>query len=249
MRIPDKNFLGKRKTVNRGISQDEEVWHFRSAWNVAALNCLAPQYEPILTAYSAYIDDHADALRAVNRRIDEDYTENSDTRRDGMLAREQQMTAVYNFFALPPARARFCRAALDISNRALIAPPTDPTEFARDNFALFEEPFELFFEEYETYQEASASWDAKWGDRFGATQPGWVAVQRAMAERTPVPSVESDPAATLATPGAASQTVTDPETGGRVPVIPVPENVVSQPVVEPVAKEKLEEEAAANEPD
>ena len=249
MEIPGKNFLGRRQTINRGISTDEQVWHFRSAMNVAALNCTAPQYEPILAAYSAYIADHADELRAISERIDKEYRKDADTRREGIIAREEQMTSVYNFFALPPARTRFCRAALDIANRALAAPVEDPVEFAKDNFALLEEPFEQFFEEYEAYQDASSQWDAKWGERFGETQPGWVAAQEARARRDSIPAVGiGDPSTTLAEPGAPVQTVTDPDTGAQVPIIPLPDNVVSQPVVEPVARERLEDENAAAAP-
>ena len=238
MEIPGKTLLGKRETVNRGISEDERVWHFRSAWNVAALNCTAAQYEPVLTAYSTYIRDHARALRQVNDRIDAEYRQEASTRREAIVAREGQMTSVYNFFALPPARARFCRAALDISTRHNIAPPEDPIAFAKDNFALFEEPFELFFEEYEQYQQMSARWDDQYGERYGASQPGWVAVQEARAQGAEVPSVDSDPEATLATPTAEAGLVTDPDTGAEVPVVPVQENFVSQPITQPIATEE-----------
>ncbi len=237
MEIPGKNAFGQRETINRGISLDEQVWHFRSGWNVAALNCTAPQYEPILTAYSAYISDHAKALRAVNDRIDAEYRSEADTRREGIIAREMQMTSVYNFFALPPARARFCRAALEISNRYNAAPPEDPIAFARNNFALLEEPFELFFEEYAEYQRTSAAWDAKWGDMFGPSQPGWVAVQAARANGVPIPTVTSDPATVVSSPSVQAGSVNDPDTGVAVPVVPVPENTVSQPVTQPVARE------------
>ena len=237
MVIPGKNAMGQRETINLGISDDEKVWHFRSGWNVAALNCTAAQYDPILTAYSAFIKDYGKALGAVNDRIDSVYRAREGARRAGILAREEQMTAVYNFFALPPARARFCRAALDISNRYNIAPPQDAIAFAMDNFALLEEPFELFFQEYEQYQRDSAAWDAKWGDMFGPSQPGWVAVQAARASGVTIPTVESDPASTLAQPTVTAGAVTDPETGVAVPVVPVQENTVSQPVVEPVASE------------
>ena len=61
---------------------------------------------------------------------------------------------------------------------ALAAPPTDPLAFARANFDSLLVPFETFFDEYEAYQRASAEWDAKWGALYGASQPGWVAVQQ-----------------------------------------------------------------------
>ncbi|MAY19179.1 MAG: hypothetical protein CL955_00980 [Erythrobacteraceae bacterium] len=237
MQIPGKNLLGQRQTINRGISEDEKVWHFRSAWNVAALNCTTAQYEPILTGYSAYIKDHATALRRVNDRIDAEYRREAASRRDGIMAREAQMTAVYNFFALPPARARFCRAALDIANRHNLAPPSDPIAFAKDNFDLIEEPFELFFEEYEQYQRSSAQWDARYGERYGASQPGWVAVQEARANGVVIPTVTSDPTMVVTSAGPAGA-VTDPETGVAVPVVPVQENVISQPITQPVPSDE-----------
>jgi hypothetical protein len=162
------------------------------------------------------------SLKALNDRIEQSYTSRFKVRRDAMVARDGYTTQVYNFFAEPAARAGFCRAALDMANRALAAPPTDPLAFARANFDGLLMPFDQFFTEYEAYQEASSAWDAKWGPQFGASQPGWVAVQQARASGIPVPS-------------APVQTVVDPVTGLPVPVIPVNEGVVSQPVVEPIA--------------
>jgi hypothetical protein len=147
-----------------------------------------------------------------------------------MVARDGYTTQVYNFFALPAARGGFCRAALDISNRALAAPPTDPLVFARDNFEGLLMPFDQFFNEYEVYEQASGEWDAKWGVLFGPSQPGWVAVQQARASGMPEPGLTS-----LLGQGAGVQAVIDPDTGVAVPVVPVTEGVISQPVVEPIA--------------
>jgi hypothetical protein len=108
-----------------------------------------------------------------------------------------------------------------MSNRALAERPSDPLAFARANFDGLMVPFEEFFREYEAYQQASAEWDAKWGALYGASQPGWVAVQEARSSGVQVPDM-------------AVQTVVDPETGVAVPVIPVTEGVTSQPVVQPI---------------
>lgn len=237
MDIPDIGASGQRETINLGVSDDERVWHFRSAWNVAALNCTAPQYQPVLTAYSAYISDHARGLKAVNDRIEREYRREMGARRAGILAREEHMTAVYNYFALPPARAGFCRAALDVSNRYLAAPPSDPVAFANENFNVLETPFETFFSDYERYERLSANWDAKYGERYGASQPGWVAVQEARRNGVPVPSAEGDPSSTLAEPTSVAGAVADQQTGADVPVVPVQENVVSQPVTQPIASD------------
>jgi hypothetical protein len=66
-----------------------------------------------------------------------------------------------------------------------------------------------------------------------------VAVQQARANGEETPT-----AMTLAA-GAATQTVIDPETGSAVPVIPVQEGFVSQPVVEPMAQPQPKPEPAA----
>ena len=42
MTIPPIGLDGVRVTPNRGLSRDEQIWHFRSALNVAALNCQGP---------------------------------------------------------------------------------------------------------------------------------------------------------------------------------------------------------------
>lgn len=229
MTIPARGPDGRRITVNANLSDDQLVWNLRSAWNVAALNCLSPEYEPILDGYRAFLTGNARKLTQVNDRIEKSYATRFRVKRDAIVARDGYTTQVYNFFALPAARSGFCRAALDLSNRALAAPPTDPLAFAQANFDGLLVPFDQFFVEYEAYQRASAEWDAKWGALYGPSQPGWVVVNEARLSGAPVPSVTSLVGQT------AKQTVIDPETGVAVPVIPVTEGVISQPVVEPIA--------------
>lgn len=224
MNVPARGPDGRRLTVNSNLSDDQLVWNLRSAWNVAALNCLAPEYEPILEGYRTFLTRNVKALKAVNDRIEKSYTSRIRVRRDAMIARDGYTTQVYNFFAEPAVRSGFCRAALDMANRAALAPPTDPLTFARANFDGLLAPFDEFFDAYEDYQRASSAWDAQWGERYGASQPGWVAVQQARASGVPVQ-------------GPAVQTVIDPQSGLPVPVIPVNEGVISQPVVEPIASE------------
>ncbi len=239
MKIPPLGPDGRRITVNSNLSDDRLVWHLRSAWNVAALNCLAPEFDPILQGYRAFLANNVRGLRAVNTRIEKTYTDRFRVRRDAVVARDAETTQVYNFFANPAARGGFCLAALDVANRYLAAPKTLPLPFAQANFATMLAPHEDFFNQYEAYQRASAEWDAKYGERYGSSQPGWVAVQQARANGEDVPTYTSLAAA------AVSQTVVDPETGAAVPVVPVQEGFVSQPVVEPLAKPKSEPAAPA----
>jgi hypothetical protein len=228
MDIPPRGPDGRRVTVNSGLSDDNLVWHLRSAWNVAALNCLAPEYQPILDGYRAFLANNSRPLKAVYDRIERDYARRFKTRREAMVARDGLNTQVYNFFALPAAREGFCRAALDMAKRALAAPPKDPLAFARANFDGLLVPFETFFDEYEAYQRAAAEWDAKWGPIYGPSQPGWVAVQEARARGVPVPGVGDA--------GGAAPSVTDPLTGPPVP-LPMHEGVTAQPVVQPLPEQ------------
>lgn len=240
MNIPSLGADGRRLTVNRGLSDDELVWHFRSGWNVAALNCSTAQFDPITDGYSLYIKKYARPLKRINDRIDKVYRSQAGSRRAAIMAREDKMTGVYNFFALPPARGAFCRETLDISNRFLAAPDVDPAEFARDNFVQLERAFEIFFNDYAAYQQKSASWDAEYGAQYGPSQPGWVAVQNARSRGVEVPTVgtgTADPGATLSTPTATSGFVAEPQTGTQVPVIPADTRFVSQPVSQPLPTE------------
>ena len=231
MAIPPMGIDGQRLTVNRGLSEDEKVWHFRSAWNVAALNCTAPQYQPITDAYGNFINNHSRVLGRVNSRIDKTYQSNHRTKREAIRAREEKMTSVYNFFALPPARTEFCLAALNLATYVASIPDYDPIELATNNFTLLEAPFDNFFSKYEEYQRESAAWDAQYGARYGMSQPGYVAVHGSQA----APQVGmGDPASFTSQPTTPAGTVTDSETGARIPVVPVPEGEESVPIIQPI---------------
>lgn len=223
MDIPRRDASGLRRTVNTSLTDDEVVWHFRSGWNVAALNCSSAQYQPVVDAYGNYIKKHARPLKRVNDRIDQVYRQQQGSRRAGIKAREAKMTMVYNFFALPPARTELCRNALDIASRSAMNPSQDPIAFAKDNFHLLTSPFENFFNAYEQYEQASAAWDAQYGDRYGASQPGYIAVLEARygGKGLPPSSMTASypkPTAAPATPGSGS--------------------AVATPVVQPVANDE-----------
>ncbi|MEG3598060.1 MAG: hypothetical protein VX357_07420, partial [Pseudomonadota bacterium] len=163
--------------------------------------------------------------------IDAEYRKEYGARRTAIQARESQMTMVYNYFALPPARADFCRTALGVSQQYLASQQVDPLAFALANFSALEGPFERFFVAYEQYERESAAWDARYGERYGASQPGYVAVKNARGYQTPQPG--SDPASLSATPLQETKVI-DPDTGAQIPVAPVDETRSSVPVVQPI---------------
>lgn len=239
MDVPQIGPDGRRITVLSSISDDERLWYFRSAWNVAALNCTGPTYQPILDGYATFLKANARPLKSVNTRIDASYRKEYSVARDAIKAREKTMTTVYNYFALPPARAAFCQSALAVAAQAAATPKYDPAVFAQTNLPAFETPFANFFTAYEQYQRDSLAWDTQYGARYGASQPGYVAVQAANARKTLViPQAGiTNPANTTATPVTVAGTVTDQETGAQIPVIPVTPAQTSVPVVQPVAKD------------
>lgn len=236
MEIPRVGPDGVRMTPNVGITDDQKVWYFRSAWNVAALNCLGPVNQPTLDGYSKFIKTHAKQLKSANDRIDAAYAKTAATKRDAIKQREAKMTLVYNFFALPAARGEFCQAALDVANRYNAGGVSDGAAFALANFAVLQQPFENFFRAYEQYQQASAAWDARYGATYGASQPGYVAVQRTRAAAIPAPGT-SAPAQLTIDPNVRQTTVTDQATGAQIPVVPVDTTRQSTPVVQPIPTE------------
>jgi hypothetical protein len=226
MAIPLQGPDGKRQTVNSNLNEDETLWHLRSAWNVAALNCLEPEYQPILDGYGAFLKQNARKLTATNTALDQQYRREYKNRSEATKAREALMTQVYNYFAFPPTRPGLCATGLAVANEYQATPPEDLAAFATSGLQRFESVFAQFFEEYEQYQLASAQWDMKYGARYGASQPGYVAVHGVAGP-------------TIATTLPASNTgvvgqVLDPETGARIPLLAPAENTVSTPIVQPV---------------
>jgi hypothetical protein len=215
-------------TLNKGLNDDETLWHLRSGWNVAALNCVEASQEPILEGYGAFLKKYERKLRATNTALDAQYRKELGSRAEGVKGREVVSTQVYNYFALPGARSGFCDTALAMSNEFLASPPDDPQAFAATHLPRLEAVFERFFDEYDKYRVDSAAWDARYGAMYGASQPGYVAVHGLT-----VPSVGST-LAEAGTPQLAGE-VTDPETGAVIPIIPAPQETIATPVVQPVA--------------
>jgi hypothetical protein len=230
MDIPPIGPDGQRMTINKGLDENETLWHFRSSWNVAALNCLDPEHQPILETYGAFLRKYQRKLTQTNTALDAQFRREYGSRNEAVRAREAFMTQVYNYFALPPARADFCNVMLGIANEYAAAPPDDPMPFAASSLARIDAVFERFFRAYEQYLADAAAWDARYGAMYGASQPGYVAVHGLAT-----PSVGASLTASVPAP---VEEVVDPETGARIPVIPAPETTVSTPVVQPVPSEQ-----------
>jgi hypothetical protein len=162
MFIPQVGIDGMRRTVNFGLSTDQTTWNFRSAFNVAALNCLEPEYVDILPAYASMLDRHKAKLRKTSDSLLAAYRTQHGA--SGYRnAFDGYMTQVYNYFALPPTHSGFCQVALQIARESLLVQPDQLDTFAIGALARFEGVFEGFFRSYDQYRVSLASWDAEYG--------------------------------------------------------------------------------------
>ena len=164
--IPQRDALGNRQTINTGITSTETLWNLRSAWNVAALNCLSGRYQAIGEGYRLLLENHESALSAANTELDAQFRR--DFGGNFKRTRDSHSTRVYNYFALPPARTYFCEALLDTANRYQAAPPEDISSFAAAELAQIERAFDRFYGEFEQYQSDVVTWDNVYGPQYGA---------------------------------------------------------------------------------
>lgn len=163
MTIPPLGVDGVRQTVNAHLTPNQTLWNFRSAYNVAALNCLRPEHGEIVIGYRAFLKKHARALTAANRGVDAEFKGKYGAR--FIAPREAYMTQVYNYFANPLTLRAFCDATVTMTRSLAIVPSTDLTSFSQAELPKIEQVFEGFFRAYEQYRADAANWDAKYAPR------------------------------------------------------------------------------------
>ncbi len=216
MPVPPIDAYGVRQTVNANLTSAQTVWNFRSAMNVAALNCLRPGDEPILDAYKDLLKSFARPLSATNRALDDEFRKKYGSAFHSV--RDQYMTQVYNYFALPPVLGDFCDEALQISQTYLQARPDNLDVFAASALPQLEARFVHFFGDYERWRTEVAAWDAQYGDRYGYIYPAYVEAHSNPAPETPAIQIAGLP---VSATGAA--------------VIDAPAQPASGPVVQPTS--------------
>lgn len=185
--IPAKLPSGVRQTVNAFITPAQTTWNLRSAFNVAALNCIKPGYESILTNYQTFLTRFRAPLAEANRAVTREFAARYG--RQGRANEDAYLTRVYNYFALPPVSDAFCDRALAVSGQAVLVAPGELNNFAATALPSMEGVFEAFFVSYEQYQQDLAAWEAKY-DAHASIDP--YALQRAVAA-TPPPVFRAEP--------------------------------------------------------
>lgn len=164
--VPPLGLNGQRMTVNTGITPAQTLWNLRSAYNVAALNCLNPEHGDILVGYKKFLTSNKKALATANKTVDSEYRKRFGT--NWIRPREAYMTQVYNYFAYPATVAKFCDAALVMARESMAVKPADLPHFAERNLAFLDSVFHQFFLAYEKYQADAAAWDAKYALKSAA---------------------------------------------------------------------------------
>ncbi len=158
--IPPVGRDGLRETINARITPAQTTWNFRSAYNVAALNCRDPKYNDVLAGYRSFLRIHARGLAAANRAVDGLFRSRFGAR--FVHPREAYMTQVYNFYSFPPTQPQFCDAALAMSLEGRTVTPARLAAFAAAQLPRLDSVFENFFRSYEQYRIDVAAWDAKY---------------------------------------------------------------------------------------
>jgi len=161
MPIPAVQFDGVRHTVNYALTPAQTTWNMRSALNVAALNCLEPEYDPILQGYKALLKNQARGLSAANKTLESEFRQKYGAGFRDVL--DGYMTQVYNYFALPPARKALCDTSLAVAQESLLVAPADLDSFAARSLPRIEAVYEDFFRAYEQFRLDVARWDAAYG--------------------------------------------------------------------------------------
>jgi hypothetical protein len=164
MTIPPVGLDGVRVTPNRGLSRDEQIWHFRSALNVAALNCQGPIWGQIATEYNKFIVIHKAILSKTSKAVDREYVARYPGQ-NGLRVRDTRMTDLYNYFALPPVRAQYCDMALRKVTEANTVPTDALPEYAIGGLADIDGVFVNFYDAYVKYERDLADWNMKYAPK------------------------------------------------------------------------------------
>ncbi|MBO9376572.1 SPOR domain-containing protein [Sphingomonas histidinilytica] len=150
-RLPDGDGNGGYRTVNAGVSDTEAVWHLRSALNVAALSCDRTGKTGITANYNKMLGHQRKALAAAYKA--------EGARFGSASATDAHVTQVYNFFAQPPAQARFCAVATGVAAEAAALPAEKLPGFAPGALDRLAAPFSEFYDAYARYKVELAAWE------------------------------------------------------------------------------------------
>lgn len=181
---------GRYQTINRNLGPQQTAWHVRAALNVAAIGCRSMADASLTTAYNSLLATQRASLAKDNVAVQAIYRT-----RFGKAWQDQHdayMTRLYNFFAMPVAKAAFCQAADRVAPQAASVPAGSFETFAQTALPELEAPFIAVFQRVADYQVQVAAWDARYGAGAGAS-PMLLASSAATAPASAVTLALPDP--------------------------------------------------------
>jgi hypothetical protein len=142
--MPSADAQGRYATINSGLGDKEAIWHLRAALNVAALSC---RNQAITDHYNQLLRSHKAVFAAAYA---------GETARLHGSALDQHQTRLYNFFAQPPAKIAFCRAADSEAGQAATVSSADFPAYAAKALDRLEAPVIAYY----GYRHELAEWKA-----------------------------------------------------------------------------------------
>ena len=172
MTVPALRADGLRDTPMRDIDDNEKLWYFRSAFNVAALNCQSPQHFRIADDYNLFLKTHKRELDRINKIV-EDILSQALWHRLCPHPRYRKHAGL-QLLRLPADQVRLLR------RRAGAGPGSCSLAIQRAGRASraralpqLEGVFERFYASYENYQTDLQKWIALYGSpEMRAAQAG-----------------------------------------------------------------------------
>jgi len=126
-------------SINVNLSEQESLWHLRSALNVAALSCRTGKGSGVASSYNRMLSRHKAALAAANAAEIAPFRARYGAK--WSTAYDTHATRLYNFFAMPTAQGQFCIAAQQVLAKANAITPDAMTSYAPAALAQIEAPF------------------------------------------------------------------------------------------------------------
>ena len=168
LRIPPIDpVTGKRPSPNQNLSEIGTIWNFRSAFNVAALNCVPPTYASVNEYYSTFLTQMKRPLAKANTGLDAEYR----ARNPGVSAntalrlRDTASTEIYNYYSLPPMMPQFCALMLQKGPQAAALTEDQLYPFAKQALEDIDAIYAKFYDDFEQYQRDLAEWESVQGVR------------------------------------------------------------------------------------
>jgi hypothetical protein len=156
---PPRAADGGYQTINHGIDAKQTMWHVRAALNVAAIGCRSDADAVLVPAYNTLLKDQKAALASADAAVKADFHKRLGS--GWQTAHDAYMTQLYNFFAQPAAKARFCAAADSVAPQAAAVPAGGFETFAQTALPQLEAPFIASFRAVDDYRLALAQWTAE----------------------------------------------------------------------------------------